>query len=82
MTTRDAVVEVSGWPTDRQESWSERAALIEDGCSRTPPIGHEGPTLDFPREEAERMALEQLRPRAPLRQASLFERALMKAQGG
>ena len=61
--------EVKAWPPELREEWEERAAIIEDGCRVT-------------REEAEHMALEQLRPRAPLRQASLFERALMKAQGG
>lgn len=40
-----------GWPTDLVEEWSERAALIEDGCKVS-------------REESERMSYEQLKHRA------------------
>lgn len=54
--------EVRGWPQERREEWEERAALIEDGCRVT-------------REEAEAMALEQLRqPKSGGRAAPLERR--------
>jgi hypothetical protein len=49
---------VALWPADLREEWDERAALVQDGCRVS-------------REESERIAYEQLRHRAPMRQADL-----------